>query len=173
MIFHSFIYSLLRKAHDTFQSFQVIKSEFSFITSYFLRVYCKNTLCCYFATFPHRGIDKNNFSLSSRASRELDGHQGDPPGGHGVPAQVPGGHHGGAAQRGGAFCSRRQEDRGHGKEETTSPDCHHTQSSLVEKPSAWLPTASLVASSRSEDAISLDTVSEFMVGGGLIVVEES
>lgn len=58
-------------------------------------------------------------SSSSRAPGELDRHQGDPPGGHGVPAQIPGGHHGGAAQRRGAVCGRRQENSGHGKEGTT------------------------------------------------------
>lgn len=57
-------------------------------------------------------------SSSSRAPGELDGHQGDPPGGHGVPAQIPGGHHGGAAQRRGAVGGRRQENSGHGKEGT-------------------------------------------------------
>lgn len=50
-----------------------------------------------------------------RASGELDGHTGDSPGGNGVPAEVPGGDAGGAAQRGGAVCSRRQENSGHGE----------------------------------------------------------
>lgn len=54
-------------------------------------------------------------SSSSRAPGELDGHQGDPPGGHGVPTEIPGGHHGGAAQRRGAVCGRRQENSGHGE----------------------------------------------------------
>lgn len=122
--------------------------------------------------FPNYGVNKGHLfkrlsSLCSRASRELDGHQGDPAGGHGVPAEVPGGHHGGAAQRGGAFCGRRQENSGHGKEETASPVCHHTPPSCyspVGTASAWLPTVSPLvsgASSHSEDAISLDTVAEY------------
>lgn len=54
--------------------------------------------------------------FSCRAFRELDGHEGDPGGGHGVSPQIPGGDDGGAAQRGGAFRCRRQEDSCHGKE---------------------------------------------------------
>lgn len=122
-------------------------------------------------------------SSSSRAPGELDGHQGDPPGGHGVPAQIPGGHHGGAAQRRGAVCGRRQENSGHGKEGTTGrPSYSEIFSASSQtvfrlfsccpsgvKASAWMPTLSLVrwvggpgVGWHSEDAISLDTVAEFI-----------
>lgn len=58
-----------------------------------------------------------------RASRELDGHEGDPAGGHGVSPQIPGGDDGGAAQRRGALCGGRQKDSSHGK----TPQTHtHT-----------------------------------------------
>lgn len=53
--------------------------------------------------------------LICRASGELDRHTGDSPGGYGVPAEVSRGHDGGAAQRGGAICSRCQENSGHGE----------------------------------------------------------
>lgn len=53
--------------------------------------------------------------LICRASGELDRHTGDSPGGYGVPAEVSGGHDGGAAQRRGAICSRCQENSGHGE----------------------------------------------------------
>lgn len=58
-------------------------------------------------------------SLICRASGELDGHEGDPSGGDGVPAQVLGCHHGGATQRRGAVRGGCQEDSGHGERKNT------------------------------------------------------
>lgn len=72
--------------------------------------YSKNQQCCWWAE-----MSLVRVSSSHRASRELDGHEGDPAGGHGVPAQVPGGHNGWAAQRRGAVCGCCQEDSGHGE----------------------------------------------------------
>lgn len=56
--------------------------------------------------------------LVCRASRELDRHKGDSPGGYGLPAEVSRGHNGGAAQRGGTLCSRCQENSGHGERQS-------------------------------------------------------
>lgn len=56
--------------------------------------------------------------LIFRASRELDRHTGDSPGGYGVPAEVSRGHDGGAAQRRGAIRGRCQENSGHGERQS-------------------------------------------------------
>lgn len=78
-----------------------------------------------------------------RASRELDRHERDSSGGHGVPSQVPGGHNGGATERRGAICSCGQEDSGHGQ--------------MINAQDVCLFTLSL-----EEDAISLDSVAQHM-----------